>query len=608
MVINGADSNIATDGDTAFLGMDARLQPEKLDAGVVALSQNMRFDQYIATVRKGLSKQTNSITLNNQPLIVPFTVGSGATITNTVTDGVFGAMTFADPNNNNTQSLVIFCGSQAYAMSAAQVVASVAYPANEIIENTDTVDYFQYGGYVYVSRGDVGVAIGVSGVTSSSTTATVTTSAAHGLYNNFWVRIGGANQSAYNGDWQITVTSPTTFTYMMAGTTASPATGTITCNRLKLPMKWDGVAGHAFTLCSKGQIAQNFYYMNGWNFGITQVNRAIVEYSRNQLIISQVENIESYDIINGIFTFKPGTSDYLIGVSPYQDNKTLVFLRQSVGLINGVDGDVAAMSSQVLTDQVGCVAKRTISTCGANVLFLSERGVFVLQPGYELTLRGNSLPLSAPVQPFIQRINFSSNTAAAAYFNNRYYLAVPLDSSTRNNAMLVYNFINEKWESVDTFPNGFYCDFLCVMLNTSGVPTLYCLSYEGGVYAYEQNEMDDFAAASQPATKYLINGLLTTRRYTFDTNGLKQFNRAIVNYSLNANAAFDVTAITTNPDDSKTLPTVSTVAANELTRPLIIRKRAYGVQLQFSNTANRGSVVNYSIGAYVKDMKSTGTQ
>jgi hypothetical protein len=62
-------------------------------------------------------------------------------------------------------------------------------------------------------------------------------------------------------------------------------------------------------------------------------------------------------------------------------------------------------------------------------------------------------PISAPIDDVIQRINrnYASN-AVATYWNNRYYLAVPLDDSTVNNTVLVYNFILKQWESVDTYP------------------------------------------------------------------------------------------------------------------------------------------------------------
>jgi len=63
-------------------------------------------------------------------------------------------------------------------------------------------------------------------ITSSGTTATVTHTS-HGLATNDNVIIEGANEDAYNGAYQITVTDSNTYTYTMSETTTSPATGTI---------------------------------------------------------------------------------------------------------------------------------------------------------------------------------------------------------------------------------------------------------------------------------------------------------------------------------------------------------------------------------------------
>jgi hypothetical protein len=68
----------------------------------------------------------------------------------------------------------------------------------------------------------------VTSITRSSNTATVTTAAAHGLATGDYVTITGATQSDYNGIYQITVLSTTTFTYTVANTPVTPATGTIT--------------------------------------------------------------------------------------------------------------------------------------------------------------------------------------------------------------------------------------------------------------------------------------------------------------------------------------------------------------------------------------------
>jgi hypothetical protein len=65
-------------------------------------------------------------------------------------------------------------------------------------------------------------------ITRSGSTATVTIADTSALSTNDWVSIKGANQSEYNGSFQITVTSGTTFTYTVSGTPTTPATGTIT--------------------------------------------------------------------------------------------------------------------------------------------------------------------------------------------------------------------------------------------------------------------------------------------------------------------------------------------------------------------------------------------
>ena len=604
------DSPVIIDGDSKIEGMDARTSPEKLEPGMVQFLQNVRLDTQTPKSRKGMAKQTNAITFTHSPLIVPFTVGVSATIWGAITDGLFASCVFLDPNNNNKSYIFMATGTQCFWMDSSKNVGTLSYPANEVVEPIDPdTDIFQDGGNVYILRGDIGLSFGVSSLTSSGSTATVTTTTAHGMSNGMYVRVGGAAQAPYNGDFSITNTGTSSFTYSITGTTTSPATGTITVNRVKLPMRWTGNFSSGFTLTSYGVLAQNFYYMPASRWGLLQQNRLILQFSRTQVIMSQVLGPEAYDTINGVFGFSSGTSDYLIGAVPYQDTQTLIFLRNSVYLINGVNGDVAAMTSQIVTNTIGCVSRHTIVTCGCNILFLSDRGVFMFQPGYELTLRGNSLPLSAPIDTYIQQINFgATNEMFATYFLNRYYLAVPLNGSTRNNAIFVYNFINEAWESVDMMPNGFYCDRMAVMLNPAGTPTLYFMSYEGGIYAAEQQSYDDFAPSGSSAFQYPIITTVRTRRYTLGTTALKKFNRCTLNLNLAASSSVSVTAYTYNPEDSRTLSSVSTSSTSQLvTRPMLINKRSYGLELLISSTTGLFTLNNLTVGAYVKDLKSTKT-
>lgn len=70
--------------------------------------------------------------------------------------------------------------------------------------------------------------ISVSSIARSGNTATVTTASDHGLASNVPVTISGAVETDYNLiDAEITVTGLNTFTYQVAGSPSTPATGTI---------------------------------------------------------------------------------------------------------------------------------------------------------------------------------------------------------------------------------------------------------------------------------------------------------------------------------------------------------------------------------------------
>lgn len=73
--------------------------------------------------------------------------------------------------------------------------------------------------------------VNVSSITRSGTTATVTTATAHGFSTGDVALIAGAAETEYNGEFVVTVTGATTFTYDVVGSPSTPATGTITSKR-----------------------------------------------------------------------------------------------------------------------------------------------------------------------------------------------------------------------------------------------------------------------------------------------------------------------------------------------------------------------------------------
>lgn len=115
----------------------------------------------------------------------------------------------------------------------------------------------------------------VTSITRSGSTATVTTSGSHSLSTGDIVKIAGAVETDYNIEAEVTVTGATTFTYTVAGSPSTPATGTIT---------WDnGTDIYAkYGLVHNGRL---------WAFNV----KAGASDLPHLIAVSAFENIESFD-------------------------------------------------------------------------------------------------------------------------------------------------------------------------------------------------------------------------------------------------------------------------------------------------------------------------
>jgi hypothetical protein len=81
-----------------------------------------------------------------------------------------------------------------------------------------------YDGTNWIKYATISTAQTISNLTSSGTTCTLVTSAAHGLVTGNQVTVTGASPSQYNGTFRITVTNGTTFTYTaLSAPATSPA-------------------------------------------------------------------------------------------------------------------------------------------------------------------------------------------------------------------------------------------------------------------------------------------------------------------------------------------------------------------------------------------------
>ena len=585
------------EAENGFTGMQSRINPLELEPGFVQYAQNMRFDQGTASVRKGAKRLT----------------AGGA-----VGQDVFDSGVYSDPTTG-VEKIVLVCATGIYVYNTADGTTSslITYPSGRTVTSSDKVCCFQADNKFYILRGQGQTAKGVTGITRSGSTATVTLNA-HGFSNGNEITITGATQTDYNGSFVISNVTTNTFDYAVPGTPATPATGTIYAQKAKPAMVWDGTTN--ITVVPQSITTGSSANFPPADFGIYFQNRIIVKRDRDKIAASDYFDYNTWDLTFNQFTINLGANDYIVGFQPWQEDKFLILERNSIyyayidpnGYTSGASpGGNSFIKS--LTAEFGCSARRSIVNAGEFIFFLSDNGVYLLNPSLDLKLLGNTTPLSGPVSDIIRRINAQAvANAVARVYNNRYYLAVPLDSSTRNNAVLVYSMLNKAWESVDTFPDGMYIDNLVIGLYGEA-RRLYATNKEGGIYLLEELDYDEFIPTGGgiplPAVLPLtltssfnqqpIAGQLVTRRYFYQTFAAKHYSAADIDISMVGSDAINVVAQTVNPDNESTVFTFTSSTAQDYTKRFRIGKRGFGLDLEINTTSGRPTIGGLRIYATV---------
>lgn len=515
----------------------------------------------------------------------------GPRLFNTYQSQVVGSGVYAD-DNTNTEGIVIASTAQAYLYRYGVATVIINYPAGETCTVGQPCDIVQFLDKVYMFRGyatSTAAPAAITSITRSSGTATVTTTANHGLATGAWVTISGAAQYDYNITAQITVTGVATYTYAVSNAPTTPATGTIVYRVVQPPMSWDmNTTTLAFVVVPEGSNGAGSpkIDMPPVDWGVFFKSRFVLPYSRDQLIMSDILDAGTYDPSQTQFRILPGTADWIIAAFPYQDSRLLVLYRKSVHALL-LDGTSLTIAQAVeITRNFGCVARRTVANCGPYIVWLSDIGVVRMDIANELALTNTAAPLSDPIQDQIATINWTyAGNAVAVFWNNRYYIAVPTGTSQLNNTIFVYNFLNEAWESADTYPPGFNVLNFHV-ISYSGNKRVHAVATYGYVLLMEQNDYDEFGAPGG-LLNYVINGALNTRNYLAGTYDVKRVRRFQLDANVTTADAFTVTYALSNPDYSFTVLNYTATSSTDISLRATVGRRGVSAGLEISTSAGR---------------------
>ena len=404
----------------------------------------------------------------------------------------------------------------------------------------------------------------------------------------------------------------------------------------KRPLTWDGNTSNDFTVKTASASGAGIACPNS-DYGLSFRNRLIIPQptdSNYTVLMSDLLASDNFTTADSQFRINKGSADYLVGFYPYMEDQLIVFMRNSIHLINNV-ATTSAANVYEITREYGCVARKSIAASGPQYYFLSDSGVMVMQQGLDPAkglgvaiskISGEAIPLSRQVQDQFADVNFAAATGATGIvFDNKYYLAVPTGTcssaanktkaactsaggtwtgATTNTAVFIYDILNGGWTSVDRYPDAFgSLDFAVddwVICSHGSNPTrrrrFACNTT--GWYLMEESATDDSgrkigedSGGGTTTTNTAIPAKLKTRSYTFGDMSIKSWHRAQVGVDVTNGDAFTVKLNTTDPDTTNTVHTESASATEDkILRFGLARTRGYSANLEIDVTVGRPEI------------------
>jgi hypothetical protein len=307
-----------------------------------------------------------------------------------------------------------------------------------------------------------------------------------------------------------------------------------------------------------------FYYQPAGTYDSpTYTDRNVTD----EIAVSDILDSHTFDQIANQFRITGGTADYLVGMQGFYDDKLVVLNRNSLHMISGTTGSLNDTRVTALTDEVGCLARKSVVMKGNAMFFLSDEGVYAVEFLNDYNLRGADEPISKNIQPYIDRINKNlASEAVGVLFNNRYYLAVALDTvagannATGNNTILVFNFLNKGWESVDTFGASDFIIKNLIIGSAAERNSIYAVSSVGGLHELEAIETSNDSLVSGGSTQsFAINSSLTTRGYALGNLDRKRFTDGQVTMQCvdGGLGEYNISFAAEDPDDLQAIGTTT---------------------------------------------------
>jgi hypothetical protein len=176
--------------------------------------------------------------------------------------------------------------------------------------------------------------------------------------------------------------------------------------------------------------------------------------NRNTLYASDILDASIWDAANSVIV-NADDGDEITAIVPYYENRIIVFKKRRIFQVT-IPPDMTSAADwviQLISNNTGCVAEGSAIQVNSDIFFLSDDGIRSLVRSAADDFTSVGLPLSEVVKDVIQEINVAEiGICTAAFYDNRYFLAVPTASNDFNDTIIVYNTVLGAFEGTWT-PN-----------------------------------------------------------------------------------------------------------------------------------------------------------
>jgi hypothetical protein len=355
------------------------------------------------------------------------------------------------------------------------------------------------------------------------------------------------------------------------------------------PLYWDGNWNGTFALVPDTTLPDSFASIPNSNQATYYQNRLWVVDGKDSIAASDVLAFTDYDPLANEFNINTGNSDYVVATYPFGQNSLVAFKNKSILLLQNVEGSLSDVTVTEVTRQVGVVGINGVTSIGPDLAYVSNRNINLLT----LTATNNALqhkilPLSTRIQKIMDRVNWEVGyKISLGYWNNKLYVALPLDNSLVCNAVVVYNFTTENWYGEWAFSDTLN---MCIqgwqVVDYLGLQRMHAITEDGRIFVTDEGQND-----ISGATVAEISTQLVTRAY--DTDNLNHFQRRIYLDLATNRPEFSAAAFTEGASEESTLLTDQTYSRSETWK---FADSTYDLT-NANNDYNRAYRKDYSTGA-----------